>query len=470
MTQENVERNLKRTVGFLGLLAMCVGINIGGALFALTTVAADLAGPSLPLAMLISSLPVLLAIVPYCALTSVLPTTSATYRYSQLFNPTVAIVSVLTLLVCILIGGQPLYALAFGKYLNHLVPSDPILVGAVVLTAFYLINLLGIRLTAGIQTILFFMLFSALLLYVILGLPRVETANFADLFPKGAGGLLAASGLLFTFSAGGFFVIDLGGETIRATKNFPRVLTLGIGIAVGIYFLITVVTVGVVDWSKLSGESLIVVAQRFMSKPLLAYFIIGGALVACATTINIVFTVVSRGLMIVAAEGLLPGFLGKVNKRFGTPHWGLTISYLVCVVALVSIPSLMFFGSMLNLGIVFCITVVVMAGMVFPKRFPDLFAKSSIRIASGTLKAICWVIVFLNSLIFVFFMIAIGRHSITFMGVVVKPSALFVGIVILNSLYALSRRTVLRKIKDRLSSFKKGESGSEFWMARSIQE
>ena len=168
MATGNAEQHLKKHVGFLGLLAMCVGLNIGGALFALTTVAAGFSGPSLPLAMLVSAVPVLLAIVPYVTLTSVIPTTSASYRYSQLFSPSVAIVSLFTLLVCMLIGGQPLFALGFGKYLNALLPLDPIWTGIGVLTAFYVINLMGVRLTARIQTVLFFMLLAALILYIVL--------------------------------------------------------------------------------------------------------------------------------------------------------------------------------------------------------------------------------------------------------------------------------------------------------------
>ena len=47
MVSGNDENKLKKRVGFIGLLAMCVGLNIGGALFALTSKAAFLTGPSL---------------------------------------------------------------------------------------------------------------------------------------------------------------------------------------------------------------------------------------------------------------------------------------------------------------------------------------------------------------------------------------------------------------------------------------
>ena len=130
------ETKLKQKIGFFGLLAMSVGINIGGSVFALTTIAAGMTGPSLPLALLIAGVPALLAVVPYCVLTSSLPTSAASYRYVQLINPKLALVSAVTLLVCMLIGAQPMFAMIFGRYLETLVPINPIVSGLAVLTFF----------------------------------------------------------------------------------------------------------------------------------------------------------------------------------------------------------------------------------------------------------------------------------------------------------------------------------------------
>lgn len=437
--QESGERYLKRQVGFLGLLAACVGLNIGGALFALTTVAAGMCGPSLPLATLFSALPMLLVVFPYVTLTSALPTTSASYRYSQLFDPRLALVSMLTLLLCILLGGQPLFAFAFGKYLAMLAPVDPIAAGVVVLVFFYAVNLVGVRTAAWVQTALFFLLLSALALFIVKGIPWIRAEHFRDLLPRGAGGLLAASGLLFTFSAGGIFVIDLGGEVLEARKAFSRALPLGIGIVVVLYVLIGLITVGVDDWRALEGCSLLDVAKQFLSGPLFAYFTVAGALVACATTINVIFTIISRGLLVVAEDGFLPGWLGRVNRRFGTPHWGLTASWLICTAALVLNPSLFFFGSMLNLGLIFAITVVNLAGLVLPVRYPELYERSLKPLSTAALRAVCVAVLVLNGLIFVFFLVAVGWAA-----------AVFAGIVAASCLFARSRGYALARRKKDL--------------------
>jgi APA family basic amino acid/polyamine antiporter len=220
-----------------------------------------------------------------------------------------------------------------------------------------------------------------------------------------------------------------------------------------LYVLIGIATVGVVHWSTLEGESLLVVAEHFLSEPMMACFIVGGALVACATTINVVFTLMSRGFLVVSAEGLLPGFLGRVNERFGTPHWGLTAAYLVCVAALVTVPSLMFFGSMLNLGLILSISVVILSGFVFPKRYPDLFERASMPFSARSLRIICGAILFVNALILAFFMVAIG-----------KASFVFLGIVLANCLYARSRKRSLAAIKERLALARGPNPVPVFWM------
>jgi len=419
------ERNLKREIGFVGLLAMCVGINIGGALFALTGTAAGLTGPSLPLAMLISSLPILLALGPYLMFSTAWPTTSATYRYSQILSPGLAFTSLLTLAVCMCIGGQPLYALAFGTYLAQLVPVSPKLMGVIALTFFYVLNILGIKPTAWLQSLLFFVLVAALALYVALGLGHVDPARFAEPFPHGVGGLLAASGLLFTFSAGGLFVVDLGGEVAKPERSYMAALAIGIGLAVLLYMLIHVVTVGAVDWTVAAGQTLIGVAQSFMGRAALAFFIIGGALVACATTINIVFTVISRGFLVVSGEGLLPEFLGRVNKRFGTPHWGLTVAWLVTVVSLLTVPSLMFFGSMLNLGLALAITVVCLSAARVPEKAPAILEKSRIKFRPRTLKVVSYAAVALNGIILLFLSVAVGLPSLVFVGILAASYVLY---------------------------------------------
>jgi basic amino acid/polyamine antiporter, APA family len=429
------EKKLRKEISFLGLIAMSVGGNIGGALFSLTNIAGNLAGPALPLAMLISALPVLLALIPLSVLTSSWATTSGTYRYAQLLNPRFAFVIMLSLAVCAAIGGQPLFALTFGLFLEELVPIQPILSGALLLIFFFLINLLGIKLTARIQAALFLILVAALLMYVAIGAPQVSLDNFAGFFATGAGGLLAAAGILFTFCAGGLLIIDVGSEVISGESTYPRALFVGILIALAIYIAIHFVTIGVFNWQALADTTLLEVAAVFMSRGALTVFIIGGALVACATTVNILFTYIPRGLMVVSGEGLLPPFLGRVNRRFGTPHWALAVTCLLAVVAIIVIPSLFFFGAMLNFGLILAITAICLAGGVLPKKYPLLYERARIKFTPRSVKAVSYLIAAINGLIFIFLALAMTQSAL-----------IYAGIVVVFYLYSLTRNDIFKGI------------------------
>jgi APA family basic amino acid/polyamine antiporter len=413
MEKHDSEKMLRKEISFLGLVAIFVGMNIGGALFTLTNVAADITGPSLPLAMLISSIPCLLALVPYSMFSTAWPTTLATYRYSQFLSPPLAFIHMFTLLLCMLIGAQPLFAFTFGKYFCELVPTclSPAWIGVIVFTLFYIINILGIKFTARIQIILFLAMMVALVLYVILGIPHVEAKNFSPLFPNGAMNFIGAVGMLFTFCAGGLFTIDLGGEVISGNKRYKSGLFLGMITVIVIYLLIHIVTVGSIPWDSLKEkETLIVVASGFMSKGLVDFFIICGALVACATTINVIFTIISRGFLIISGEGIFPSFMGKVSKRFATPHWGLTVAYVLCSASLLYLTSehatwiaekpLVLFGAMTNFGLIFPITVVCLAGAIVPFKIAAVYKKSSLKISKGLVSLVSWITVVINTLVF----------------------------------------------------------------------
>ncbi len=103
---------------------------------------------------------------------------------------------------------------------------------------------------------------------------------------------------------------------INARQTIPRVL-LGIFVAGLINFSILTVTAGATDTMALEGKALVHVAANFMSVTQLGYFVVAGALLACATTINTLFALVARWLEVLGSEGLLPRFLSRVDTERG---------------------------------------------------------------------------------------------------------------------------------------------------------
>jgi len=396
---------LRREINLPLLIAMMIGLNIGGALFVLTAIAAGQTGPSLFIAQIIAASSIFLSLVAYMMFTSAMPTTCASYRYAKLFSRPLAVAAWVVIVVGIGAGGMPLFALTAVKFLQILIPGLPLIGTAIgILVLFYVINVVGIKPVGWVQFGTVVVLLIAIGIFIGPGIPAIKTENLTPLFPGGAKGLIVSSALLYTLCGGGLFGIDIGEETKAAKSTIPKALVISMIVVVVFYLLVEIVAVGVVNWKIFGGESLAIPAKAFLSGPLLGFFLVGGGVLACITTINLIMTLGGRYFLAFSEDGFLPHPFRNINKRFGTPHWGLTLGLIITVIAVVVIPSLQTMGLMLNFGLVFMITLVLLAAYKLPKRHPEIYEKAEFRPKQKTLSITSLIAVAMN----IFFMIILA--------------------------------------------------------------
>ncbi len=397
---------LKRELNLVTLTAIMIGLNIGGSLFVLTAIAARFTGPSLFIAQIISALPILLAVIPYLTLSSALPTTCANYQYAKLCSVPLAVAGWWGLFAAIPFGGLPLFAISTARLLMVLIPDLPIIGTAIiVLTVFFVLNVVGIKATAYVQLGTVALLLIALFTFIVPGIPAIEAKNLTPLFTGGAMGLIAASALLYTLLAGALFGIELGDEVKNAKVTIPRALIISTVIVAAIYLLTEIVAVGVIDWRTFAeGGTLGTSAEVFLSGPLLSFFIIGGGILACTTTINLTLTAAGRYALVCAEDRFFPKFFSSVSQRFGTPHWGLTLVYGLSVITLIINPPLEALATMLNFGLLFMVTIVLLGAFRLPKTHPEVYKRTKFRFGRKTLAITSLTAVGIN----IFFMIILA--------------------------------------------------------------
>ncbi len=421
-----ISANLRRDIGMVGLVAIMVGLNIGGSLFLLTAVAAGLTGSSLVIAQLFSATPILLAIPAYVALSSALPVTCANYQYAKLFSRPLAVAAWMVLFIAIPLGMLPLFAVAIAKLVAVLVPGVNVTLWAVlVMSLIFIINVLGVRLATQTQFIGVAVLLAALLVFIGGGLPSVSMANLAPAFAGGPAGFVGASALLYTLLAGGLFGIEMGDEVRNARDVIPRALIISICIVLGLYLLIEVVAVGTVGWQQFSAGTLGDVADTFLSGGLLALFVVGGGIMASATTINLALAAAGRYALAFSFDGYFPRVFSRVNTRFGTPHNGLALIYLMTIATLLVNPPLMTLGSVLNFGLLFMVTLVLAAAMRLVRRHPELYERSAWRIRPRLLFGASAVAVGINVVFMLVLAIALKWTFLIFVGAIGIGLALF---------------------------------------------
>jgi APA family basic amino acid/polyamine antiporter len=372
---------LKKEITLIALIAIMIGLNVGGSLFALTALAAGMTGPSLFIAQIFSALPILLALIPYSMLSSAIPTTCANYQYAKLFSRPMAVAAWMTLFIAIPVGALPLFAVIAGNFIQMLWPGLPVIPTAItVVSIFFLLNVFGIKPTIYVQLATVVVLLMALLTFILPGIPAIKMENLTTFFPGGFIGFIGASALLFTLLAGGLFGIEVGSEVKNASSVIPKALLISMLIVLGIYLLLEVIAVGVMDWRLFAArETLGAPAEMFLSGVPLGFFIAGGGILASVTTINLILTIAGRYALVFSIDGYFPRIFRQISKRFGTPHWGITLAYGMTIITLIINPPLIVLGQMLNFGLLFMITLVLFSAYSFPKNHPDLYQNAKYK-------------------------------------------------------------------------------------------
>ncbi|MCD6569719.1 MAG: amino acid permease [Deltaproteobacteria bacterium] len=375
---------LKRVLGLKEVIFIAIGFTIGGGVFVFTGIVLKITGPALPLAYGLAVIPVFITMMPLAMLGSAIPSTGGNYKYpSRMVSPGLAFVGIWTYALASFFGQLPLYAIACARYAKVFTPSLSIEIFAIgLLTIFFIVNLLGIRLAAQIQGVMVIILVSALLFYSGKGLTLLNPENFDNFFQKGASNLALGVALLTFTYLGSNGIIELGGEIKNPGRVIPRALFIAFPVITIIYMLVAIATIGAFPWQTLltSSEPLITVSKCSLNKFGFMFFIAGGAMLALTTTLNALFIVGTKSLLVIIDDGILPKGLGRLNKRFGTAHILLTIIWILSILGVLSGFSLETFASYAALGGMIIFFPVLLASLILPKRYPDRYQNSEFKL------------------------------------------------------------------------------------------
>lgn len=387
------ESKLKKVLGLGDVMSIGIGQVIGAGVMALTGIAIGMTGSGVTLAFIISSIFTLFMVLPIAVMGSAIPTTGGLYRYtSRLLSPRIGFFW-LTLFILANIT-LAMYAISFAEYVQGLVPAAPLkMVAFVLFTVFFIANLVGVQFAALVEKVMVVVLLLALIVFVGWGMPEVNYTvfNTGEMFPGGFVGFFMAVGLLSFATGGAQVVAELGGEMKRPGRDIPLtiiVATLGVGV---LYAFMATIAVGVLPIADVANQPLTDVAKAILPQPLFVFFMVGGAMFALATTLNATLSWVTKGIMIACEDGWLPKSLGKVNKKYGTPHWLLTIFYIIGVIPIITGMPLAIIAS-LGTGVFLLANIIpIIAATKLPKKYPERYKAAPFKIPPKTLNVVVYI-------------------------------------------------------------------------------
>lgn len=331
-------KKLERSLGLGAVVSISISAMIGSGIFVLPAIAAESTGPSVWLAYLLASLAVLPAALSKSELATAMPTSGGSYVYlERTFGPIMGTISGLGLWLSMLLKAS--FALVgFGAYLKILAPEVELLsTSLIILTFIVFLNILGVGKVSGLL-----MLVVGLCISLLTGISAISIFSFKislmePMLPEGLDGLAAATALVFVSYAGVTKVAAIAEEIKDPERNLPRGILISLFIATVIYCVVSFLLFGNLPLKQIIGN--LSPIYSFAEHLNISYLPVITAIVAVVTMSSMANSGIlasSRFPFAMARDRLLPGVLGKLNRKFLTPVWSIILSGLIVGTVLVT--------------------------------------------------------------------------------------------------------------------------------------
>ncbi len=319
--------HLVRRISLLGVFCIAVGAMISSGIFILPGLAFAKTGSSVFLSYLIAGLVAMTSMASTAELITAMPKAGGDFFFvSRSLGPALGTTSALLSWYSLFLKAA-FTLIGIAEYV-YLITQIDIHISAIFFCIIFLaLNIKGIKEASKTQIVLVSIILISILFYIFTGIPFIKLGHFKIFAPFGVTGILGTAGFVFVSYGGLLKVASLAEEIKNPGRNIPIGMLLALLVASIFYMLLNIVTIGVLDTPNLAssltpisdgaGESLGIAGKVILSI---------AAVIAFFSTANSGIMSSSRYPLALSRDGLLPGFLNRINHRFSTPHVSILIT------------------------------------------------------------------------------------------------------------------------------------------------
>jgi amino acid transporter len=325
-------RKTEEKLGLKELIAIGVGGMIGGGIFSVLGISVGFAGNGAPVSFLIDLLIALFAGYHYVKLALTFRDDGASYTYLRRAFPDKPWISGIEGWTVIIgyVGTLALYSFTFGAYGADLLgfPHSKVLrifLSVFILLFFYYVNLKGVRTSGVTEDFIVYAKIFILSLFAFIGFSQLNPSRFYPPFNKGIPSVFLGAAVIFVAYEGFQLITNAVRETENPDENVPKGIYGSIVITGTIYFLLSLLAVGVLSYKQIVSAKEYALAE--VAKPILGNWgrvlISFAALLATSSAINSTLFGASRMAAEMGEQRIMPAFFSKRNRK-GVPAYSLT--------------------------------------------------------------------------------------------------------------------------------------------------
>ncbi|MCG0798087.1 putative amino acid transport protein (putative) [Lactiplantibacillus plantarum] len=401
--KEDLERYLQkdshfeRTLSAVDLIALGIGAVIGTGIFILPgTVAATKAGPGIILSFVLAAIVCAVAAMCYAEFASVLPIAGSAYSYGNIVYGEMigwiigwALVLEYVLAVATVAVGWAAYfnsfIAGFGLKLPKAITGsfDPAHGTYINVIAILIVCLIAWIIDTGLKTsirlnnIIVVVKLTIIVLFLLVGSFYVKPSNWTPFAPFGGTGILKGAAVVFFAYLGFDAVSSSAAEVKNAKRNMPIGIIGTLVICTIFYILVSGVLTGMVSYKQLNVDDAVAFALQLVHQNFVAGIISIGALAGMFTMMVTMIYSSSRLLYSIGRDGLLPRFLGKIDKHHAPKNAMLTVTIVISILAgLIPLDQL---ANLVNIGTLIAFAFVSF-GILLLRRNPKLNAIKGFRV------------------------------------------------------------------------------------------
>ena len=379
---------LKRTLGPWQLIAIGIGAIVGTGVFTFTGIAAQTAGPGVMLSFALAGLTCVFVALAYTEVAAAMPSSGGVYTYSYASLGEVIAWVVGWVAVLQFACGAMVVSMGWSGYVTGILNQVGFglpeyltssfldggffnLPAAVIIWIMSTILIKGTEESSIVNMVLVFVKLAIIMLFIFIAFPFFKVSNWHNFMPFGYEGIAIGAGTVFVSYTGFDAIANATEETHKPEKNVVIGLVGSVSVATILYMLVAGVLTGIVSFKLLNTPEPLARALKLNGSNMGGAIIACGAITGMTTVVLLQIYALTRVLMAMSRDGLVPKFFSKIHKKYATPHINTIVSGFIVSIGAGIFPIVVI-GRLASIGTLVILVFVIINAIVLRRSKPNL--------------------------------------------------------------------------------------------------